>query len=177
MKSLLAGCGNARIRRICPHGSPKWWDELVTLDTDPDCGADVLHNLEDMPYPFEDEEFDEVHAYEVLEHLGTQGDEKFFFDQFNEFWRITKPGGYFCGSVPMWNGVWAWGDPGHKRIIQASQLFYLQESTYDQVGKTMLADYRRLIKGYWTVLQATQDDPKTGESLDSVYFLLQKDES
>ena len=102
MRQLLVGAGNSRTKRIVHELTPdKEFSDVVTMDIDPGCGADVIHNLDNLPYDFfRDEYFDEIHAYEVLEHCGTQGDENFFFGQFNEFWRILKPGGVFCGSVP-----------------------------------------------------------------------------
>jgi hypothetical protein len=65
---LLIGCGNSRNNQVGE------WTELVTIDHDPNCGADVVHDLEQYPWPFDDDTFDETHAYCVLEHLGRQGD-------------------------------------------------------------------------------------------------------
>ena len=153
MRQLLIGAGNSRVKKIVHELTPdKEFTDLVTMDIDPNCGADVIHNLDHIPYPLPYGEFDEIHAYEVLEHCGTQGDEQFFFDQFNEFHRILKPGGVFCGSVPDYKSVWAFGDPGHKRVLPPTVFNYLQESFYDQVGKTDCADYRHLIKGYWSLI-------------------------
>lgn len=90
--------------------------------------------------------FDEVHAYEVLEHCGAQGDYPLFFAQFREFWRILKPGGYFCATVPDWRSVWAWGDPSHTRIINEGTLVFLSQVQYKtQVGKTAMSDFRSLL--------------------------------
>ena len=165
---LLAACGTDRRKRIFggDSGLSKDWKELVTLDIDPGLNPDVVHNLDDLPYPFEDETFDEIHLYEGLEHCGTQGDEFFFFEQFNEFHRILKPGGVFCGSVPHWKSIWAFGDPGHKRVLPPSVFNFLTESFYDQVGKTACADYRSLIKGYWKTVGIDEGE--------QVFFLLQK---
>ena len=115
---LLIGCGNSREKRVYDNIIVKpEWNELVTLDIDPMCNPDVTHDLDVLPYPFEDNTFDEIHAYEVLEHCGHQGDWIFFFQQFTELWRILKPKGVLVGSCPNWDSPWAWGDPGHRRII------------------------------------------------------------
>jgi len=98
---LLIGCGNNCDKKITFSEISKEWKELVTLDIDEDTNPDVVHDLNAMPYPFEDNTFDEIHAYEVLEHCGKQGDWRFFFDQFSELWRILKTGGYYCATVPM----------------------------------------------------------------------------
>ena len=147
MRQLLVGSGTSREKRIVHELTPgREFEGLVTLDLE---NADVIHDLNDLPYPFEDGEFDEIHAYEVLEHCGTQGDVRFFFDQFNEFHRILKPGGVFCCSVPDYRSIWAFGDPGHTRVLPPTVFNYLSESFYDQLGKTTCADYRRYIRGYW----------------------------
>lgn len=146
-RQLLLGCGNSRRRVLAPDGNPEWGD-LVTLDMDPHCGADVLHNLEELPYPFGDNEFDEIHAYEVLEHTGQQGDFRFFFAQFHELWRMLKPGGFLCITCPKWDSPWAWGDPSHKRIIGAEALTFLDQSEYErQVGQTAMTDFRWVWEG------------------------------
>lgn len=141
---LLVGCGNNREKKFSLPEMPKAWSgDLITLDWDDTCRPDVVHDLNNLPYPFDDNQFDEIHAYEVLEHCGTQGDYRFFFDQFSEFHRILKPGGYFVGSCPNWDSPWAWGDPGHTRIISPECMIFLVQSEYDtQLGKTAMTDYR-----------------------------------
>ena len=109
----------------------------------------VIHDLEDLPYPFDDDEFDDIHAYAILEHTGRQGDFRFFFKQFNEFHRILKPNGYLCAMVPLPDSVWAWADPGHTRIITRETLSFLTEEHYQQIGQTNSADYRSYIEGFW----------------------------
>ncbi len=141
---LLLGCGNDRKKKISFEGVPKEWSgELITLDWDETCSPDVVHDLNNIPLPFDDDMFDEAHAYEVLEHTGKQGDYRFFFQQFEDFYRILKPGGYFMGSCPNWDSPWAWSDPGHSRIISPYSLVFLSQEEYkNQVGNTPMADYR-----------------------------------
>jgi len=148
MAELLIGCGFSRDKHIGLPGREKW-DGLVTLDANPNCKPDVVHDLDVMPYPFEDNIFDEVHAIHVLEHLGRQGDWKYFFAQWEEIWRITKPDGVFCGVTPVWNGPWAWGDPSHTRIISLESLAFLDQKAYENVGKTNMSDFRAFYKASW----------------------------
>lgn len=139
---LLIGCGNSRVKMLDANRSNEW-KGLYTLDMDASCNPDVVWNLEEFPLPFENETFEEIHAYQVLEHTGKQGDWKFFFAQFAEFWRILKPGGKFYATVPMWDSEWAWGDPGHTRLITAGTLVFLSKEEYaKQIGKTNMTDYR-----------------------------------
>lgn len=151
-RELLIGCGDSRDKRVTFPEIPKEWQSLTTLDVRPATGADVLHDLNVLPYPFDDNTFDEIHAYECLEHCGRQGDAEFFFAQFSEFFRILKPGGYLCGTVPMWDSPWAWGDPSHTRVITPGALSYLDQDHYtQQYGKTSTSDFRHIWKGDFKV--------------------------
>ncbi len=151
-RELLIGCGNSRDKRISFEGVPKEFQNVTTLDIRPQAEPDVVWDLNVLPYPFEDNTFDEIHAYECLEHCGKQGDAEFFFAQFYEFWRILKPNGYMCGTVPMWDSMWAWGDPSHTRIITGGSLSYLDQEHYEQqYGKTSTSDFRHIWKGNFQV--------------------------
>lgn len=142
-KELLIGCGNSREKKLFAPVENSEWHNLTTLDWSPACKPDVVHDLNVLPYPFIDNEFDEIHAYEVLEHLGRQGDWKFFLDQFAELWRILKPGGMLFGSVPLPSSPWAWGDPSHTRVIALESFVFLRQKAYEQnVGKTTMTDFR-----------------------------------
>lgn len=147
MPELLIGCGNRRIKKLTLDDN--WdWSGLVTIDHDPNCGADIVHDLEALPWPLASDEFDEVHAYEVLEHLGEQGDYKAFFAQFAEIYRILKPGGMLYATVPAWDDIWAWADPSHRRIITSGTLVFLDQTEYAaQIGKTAMTDFRWLWHG------------------------------
>jgi SAM-dependent methyltransferase len=147
MRELLIGCGNRREKRMDPTKRFKWHD-LTTLDHDPNCGADIVHDLEDLPWPINDDSFDECHAYCVLEHLGRQGDWRSFFAHFGEIYRILKPGGHLFAVVPSRMDKWLWGDPSHTRVIQPESLVFLSQQEYrDQVGRTPMTDFRHTWKG------------------------------
>lgn len=143
---LLLGAGRNHQKKLAMPGH-EGWQKLVTLDINPDHNPDVLHDLMDIPLPFADDTFDEIHAYEVLEHTGQQGDWRFFFKQWEDFWRILKPDGYLCGTSPTAKSVWAWGDPGHTRIISKECFVFLNQTQYQlQVGQTPMSDYRFVYK-------------------------------
>ena len=158
MPDLLLGCGSSRERRIKWGGRTAWADP-VTLDFNDDHKPDVVHDISKIPLPFPDNTFDEIHAYEVMEHVGQQGDWKFFFEQWSDLWRILKPDGVFCGTSPAWNSPWAWGDPGHTRIISMECLVFLHQPSYTaQVGKTPMTDYRFCYKADFQPLHIKTND-------------------
>jgi SAM-dependent methyltransferase len=140
---LLIGCGARREKHVIPNGVSRDWSQLVTLDISDRHKPDVVWDLTKRPWPFEDNTFHECHAYEVFEHLGQQGDYQAFFADFSEVWRILKPGGWLIGTSPAADSVWAWGDPGHTRIVSPQALTFLDQSEYvAQIGKTPMTDYR-----------------------------------
>lgn len=141
MSELLLGCGSSRAKKLSLEVRAEW-SALVTLDHNADHRPDVVHDMEVLPLPFEDERFEEVHAYECLEHVGRQGDYRFFFAQFSDLWRILKPGGVVLGTVPLPTSVWAWGDPSHTRVIPKETFTFLHQPSYEQVGMTAMSDFR-----------------------------------
>ena len=138
---LILGAGTNTDKRVSFKESPeKAFVNPTTLDFLGD--VDVVHDLNVHPLPFKDNSFDEIHAYEVLEHLSSQGNFQFFFAEFAEYWRILKPDGYFCLSVPMWDSPWSFADPGHTRVIPKEMFSFLDPAHYEQCGKSAAADYR-----------------------------------
>lgn len=157
---LLLGCG-ARREKLLWANDKREWNGLVTLDMNPDHKPDVVHDLTDR-LPFDDNSADEMHAYEVLEHMGQQGDWRFFLTQFEDFWRVLKPGGLFFATTPDPTSPWAFGDPGHTRLIPREALTFLDQSEYErQVGVTPMTDYRRWYKGDLRVVMSEVDEGKT----------------
>lgn len=164
-RELLIGCGRSRLKMLSPDNE-KEWHNLTTLDVDASCNPDCEWDLNNLPLPFEDETFDEIHAYEVLEHVGAQGDYKTFFAQFTEFHRLLKPGGHFLASTPCWDSIWAWGDPGHTRIISEASLVFLSQDNYE-IENSPITDYRDIYKANFSV-EGTQ------EQNERFYFVLKK---
>jgi SAM-dependent methyltransferase len=118
----------------------------------------VVWDLNVHPLPFEDNTFDEIHAYEVLEHLSKQGDWKFFFDEFAEYWRILKPDGYMFISVPRWDRMWAYCDPGHTRVLQQHVFNFLDPIYYEEnLKEGTSSDYSSILKCNFRIVGARSE--------------------
>lgn len=145
MPSLLLGCGHSREKKIHLIEDGEWVSPLVTLDMGHNVGADVVWDLENRPLPFPDDYFDELGAYDVLEHIGKQGDWRGYFDEFSEYWRILKPGGSFGIIVPVGSDRYA--DPGHTRFFSGTWFVMLSRRSYDlNIARGIqITDYR----WYW----------------------------
>lgn len=153
---LLIGCGSNRAKKLSRQGRPEW-SGLVTLDYEARHKPDLVHDLHD-PLPFDDDTADEIHAYEVLEHVGRQGDYPFFFKQFTDFWRVLKDGGILFGTVPLPNSPWAWGDPSHTRVIPKESFAFLNQPNYEQVGRTAMSDFRSIYKADFDVIHLNEGE-------------------
>lgn len=193
-KCLMLGAGHSKVERrlIVPGSAPEEKTDWVTLDFNQDADPDILYDLDNLekedplfhgerngrirdtldPWgsPIDDGIFDEIHAYEVLEHFGRQGDFLGFFASFREFWRILKPHGWFIGSCPTVGSGWEWGDPGHTRVISNKTLSFLTHVPYDNMGTTMASDYRKYVDPYWWELVHSDSTTQPGH----YYFALRK---
>lgn len=142
---LLIGCGHSREKHLYPPPHRyQTFQHVTTLDINPSANPDVICDLttDSINMAFPPARFDELHAYEVLEHIGAQGDYKLFFRQFYDFWRVLKPNGHLCATVPHYLSPWAWGDPGHTRVINRGTLAFLDPDEYKQLGHSTMSDYR-----------------------------------
>lgn len=157
-RELLIGCGSEHSKRLTIDGSTIF-DNPTTLDINPDHNPDLVFDLMQITLPFEDNTFDEIHAYEVLEHTGTQGDYKFFFAQFSEFWRVLKPDGHLFATCPSRHSPWAFGDPSHTRVLQPENLVFLDQEAYkQQVGVTSMSDFRNIYKADFKTVACTENE-------------------
>jgi SAM-dependent methyltransferase len=156
-KELLIGCGSNWKKRLTVNGTNDW-ASVTTLDYNGSHKPDIEWDLLKMPLPFDDNSFDEIHAYEVLEHTGQQGDYKFFFAQFSELYRILKNGGYLLATCPSRNSPWAWGDPSHTRVLQPEHLLFLHQPQYTaEVGVTPMSDFRNIYKADFDIVLCSDD--------------------
>jgi len=68
----------------------------------------VAHDLNDVPWPWEDNSFNEILAWAVLEHLRIN-----LLESMAECWRILRPDGVLRVKLPLWDKEESWSDPTH----------------------------------------------------------------
>ena len=81
-KKVVLGCGESRT------------EGAIHVDANPVAKPDVLHNLNEFPYPFEESSIDQIEAFHVIEHLNDP------FRVMRELHRILKPLGRLHIKVP-----------------------------------------------------------------------------
>ena len=89
-------------------------DGAIGVDWSDRHDADVIHDLNEFPYPFENSMFDEIYIDNTLEHLDD------VMRVMEEIYRICKPGGLVKVIVPYFRSVWASIDPTHKTFFTVS---------------------------------------------------------
>jgi predicted SAM-dependent methyltransferase len=162
MAELLIGCGSRRERVITLHGSDPAWSALTTLDWNDRHKPDVVWDLNLRPLPFDDEAFDEIHAYEVLEHLGFGvGDFRSWFSEWSEWWRLLKPGGKVFGTSPSTRSPWLFGDPSHCRVVSPQAMTFLIQPEYRQVGTTPMSDFRFIYEADFDPVMLDDDNGRS----------------
>jgi SAM-dependent methyltransferase len=85
--------------------------------------ADVIHDLDVLPYPFEDDSFNVVIARHVLEHLEAP------LDVLAELHRITRAGGLVAVITPHFSSPTSWTDPTHRHHFSSESFDYLVAGT------------------------------------------------
>ncbi len=96
MKSLNLGCGTQIL------------DGWVNLDLAALPGVDVVHDLNRLPLPFADGEFDRIYAKDVLEHVN-------YVEVLRDLHRILRVGGTIAIQVPHFTSADNYIDPTHLR--------------------------------------------------------------
>lgn len=92
-------------------------DGYVNLDWNTVAKADVYHNLNLLPYPFEDNTFDEIIAHHILEHLDRP------FQVMKELHRILKPNGILHIQVPHFSRGFTHAEHAHGFDISFPKYF------------------------------------------------------
>ena len=140
-KELVLGGSRLRLtnKRACLDADTKFKNPTY-LDISPDEGVDVVWDLNNHPLPFEDNTFDEIYAYNILEYLASQGNTTFFYEEFDEYHRIIKPNGILHIIVPEINKPAAWADPGITRVLPPS-VFKILEKTWKLVISRSIGEH------------------------------------
>jgi len=108
MEKLNLGCGDYKK------------EGFTNIDIREDAAPDICHDLEQLPYPFEDNYFDLIEADHILEHLSDP------FQVMAELRRILKPMGTLIVKVPHFSR--AMSHPQHKRGFDVTFPGYFNES-------------------------------------------------
>ncbi len=82
----------------------------INLDSAALTGVDVVHDIEKLPLPFGDEEFDEILCQDVLEHVE-------YIAVLRDLHRILKKGGSLTIRVPHFTSKNNFIDPTHRRMF------------------------------------------------------------
>jgi len=91
----------------------------VNLDVRPEVNPDIVCNVEHS-LPFDDNYFDEVRAWDFLEHIKI-GKTIFVIE---EIYRVLKPNGVFVIYVPSTDGRGAFQDPTHVSFWNINSWLY-----------------------------------------------------
>jgi len=94
-------------------------NEVLNLDCNPETQPDVVHDLNSLPWPFPNDHFREVMAYDCLEHLDN------FISVMEEIHRICRDGAIVRISVPHFSCANAYTDPTHQRAFGYFSFDYL----------------------------------------------------
>ena len=101
LRILDIGCGEHKI------------SGAIGMDINPRTAADVIHDLDHIPYPFPDNRFDEVVGRHVIEHVGNPT------AVLCELHRITRPGGLVRLVVPHWTNPDFASDLTHRNHLNS----------------------------------------------------------
>jgi len=80
----------------------------IGMDIFPYPGVDVVHNLDEYPWPFSDNHFEKIYARHIIEHVGS------IADFLRELHRTSKPGAEILIETPHFTSLDSWADPTHK---------------------------------------------------------------
>jgi SAM-dependent methyltransferase len=109
---LDIGCGAAKL------------PGAIGLDISPDTDADIVHDLDEFPYPLEDESFDQVVMQDVIEHVREP------IRVMEELHRIACPGARIQLRTPHFSSILAYGDPTHRHYFSTIAIRSLAEPRF-----------------------------------------------
>jgi len=92
-------------------------------------GVDVVHDLNKFPWPFKENEFDELYTNHVLEHLDDLG------KVMTEIKRVCKPGSIINIRVPHFSCGVSYRDPTHKRLFSYFTWDYFTDDCFYDLPK------------------------------------------
>jgi SAM-dependent methyltransferase len=109
---LDIGCGSAKT------------PGAVGMDISAETDADIVHDLDEFPYPIEDGSFDQILLQDVIEHVREP------IRVFEELHRIARPGARIQLRTPHFSSVLAYGDPTHRHYFSRLAIESLAEPRF-----------------------------------------------
>ncbi len=110
---------------------PNYWEGWTNIDSSPQYKTDIVYDLDNLPYPFKENEVDEVYMEHTLEHL--EKPDKVI----EELWRIVKPKGRLIISVPHWSHFTAYS------LVHKTYFSGVSLQPYDNTEGTFKSDKAR----------------------------------
>ncbi|MDA0185147.1 class I SAM-dependent methyltransferase [Solirubrobacter phytolaccae] len=117
---LDVGCGNAK------------YEGATGIDISADTQADIVADLNEFPYPLEDDTYAQILCQDVLEHV--KEPLKFMA----ELHRVAKPGARIHIRTPHFSSVLAYGDATHEHIFSAMAIRTFEKSLFSHYLSTDL---------------------------------------
>ncbi len=111
MKRLNLGCGK---------DIKEGWINLDIFDRE---GVDIVHDLNELPLQFKDNDFDFVLCKDILEHVK-------WILLINEINRILKPKGILLIRVPHFTSAISYTDPTHKNYFSINSFEFFIKSDF-----------------------------------------------
>lgn len=119
LDALLKKHGGIRLDIACGQNKRPGWTGIDIRELD---GVDIVHDLEDIPWPLPDECVLAAICSHYIEHINPA---RFGFIRFmDEVWRVMKPGGKLMVATPH---AWSVGypqDPTHCNPINENTFDY-----------------------------------------------------
>ena len=143
--TLDVGCGNNKI------------PNAIGIDLVPGTQADIVHDLNVFPWPLDDNQFEFVRLWSVIEHL------RDLVAVVGEVYRVSMPGATVIIGVPHFSSVNAYTDPTHVHYFSSSFMDYFIEGTelsrsygFYSHARFRLLERRVTLSSFWAALRLTR---------------------
>jgi SAM-dependent methyltransferase len=114
---LDVGCGSSK------------YPGATGIDISPDTEANLVADLDQLPWPLDDNSFDQILAQDVIEHLERP------IDAVTEMHRIGRPGARIQLRTPHFSSALAYGDPTHRHVLSAFAIRSFAEPLFGHYPK------------------------------------------
>lgn len=143
---LDLGCGNR------PMVAPGWvyhdrWQHSPHVH--------VAHDLEVLPWPWENESVIELRAFDVFEHLRLEVQQ-----WLDECYRVLRSGdGLLDMRLPAWDNPYSYRDPTHRRVFHPESFHYWCPNAPGTVWRDFGCYYfGKSYDKWWSLVSVTRDE-------------------